>query len=114
MSGIFAEYFFLTGYPGHTYPPCSGWSEQGRRLPVPARQTGLKSTTRRTSHTPLLIISLILHIRKPTPTPTLNIRGTITSNPDVTMHLKNKACWRGLSGLWFIWPYWRLNVPKGV
>jgi len=42
-----------------------------------------KSMIRRTSNTPLLMISRILHIRKPTPTPTTNIRGMITYNPDV-------------------------------
>jgi hypothetical protein len=42
-----------------------------------------KSMIRQTSNTPLLIISLMLHIRKPAPTPTPNTLGMITSNPDV-------------------------------
>jgi hypothetical protein len=48
-----------------------------------ARYIIREAMTRQTSNTPLLIIPLMLHIRKPTLTPTPNIRGMITSNPDV-------------------------------
>jgi hypothetical protein len=48
-------------------------SGQGRR----------KSMTRQTLNTPLLIISLMLHIPKPTVTPTPNTLGMITSNLNV-------------------------------
>ena len=49
-----------------------------------ARYIIREAMTRQTSNTPLLIIPLMLHIRKPTRTPTPpNIRGMITSNPDV-------------------------------
>jgi len=44
--------------------------------------------TRQSWNTPLLIISLMLHIRKPTPTPTPNIPGMIPYSHDFLTHLK--------------------------